>query len=61
MKGKILNDKVLYWDPKNEEHGKRGKWDPTWLGPYYISSIVGSHTFKLISMEGDQVPIPING
>jgi len=36
-----LKDVVLRWDARNEEKGKRGKFDNLWKGPYKISAYRG--------------------
>ena len=33
-----LKDVVLWWDARNEDKGKHGKFDNFWMGPYIIDS-----------------------
>ena len=31
-----MGDMVSFWNARQEEKGKNGKFDPTWLGSYLI-------------------------
>ena len=47
-----LGDVVLWWDARNEEKGKHGKFENLWKGPYKISSFRGKNSFLLEEMDG---------
>ena len=38
----------------------RGKWTPTYEGPFVIKSIVSSGAMILTTMDGDDLPHPVN-
>ena len=52
---------VLRWDAKKEQKGKHGKFDNLWLGPFTIVNILGNNTFVLQNLDGNEVPVPVNG
>ena len=57
-----LEDVVLWWDARNEEKGKHGKFDNMWKGPYKISAYRGQNAFLLKEMDGqDFSGGPVNG
>jgi hypothetical protein len=43
---------VLRWDARNEDKGKRGKFDSLWKGPYMIQAFIGNNTFLLNNADG---------
>jgi len=52
---------VLYWDKAHERKGEHGKFDKLWMGPYQIYEILGDNTYRLKSLTGEELPLPING
>jgi hypothetical protein len=57
----IPGDLVLRWDSRREDHGKHGKFDHLWLGPYKIVAVEGNNSFSLQNLEGDLLEFPVNG
>ena len=39
------NDLVLCWDARREDHGKHGKFDNMWFGPFKIAEVLENNTF----------------
>jgi hypothetical protein len=37
------------------------KFDNLWIGPYLIESEAGNKSFILATLEGQKLPLPING
>ena len=56
-----ISDLVLYWDKAHEKKGDHDKFDKLWLGPYQISEILGDNAFRLRTLTGEDVPLPVNG
>lgn len=56
-----ISDLVLLWDKAKEKKGDHHKFERLWLGPYQIAEILGENTFRLSSLTGELVPLPING
>jgi hypothetical protein len=52
---------VLRWDSRREDHGKHGKFDNQWLGPFKIDAIEGKNSFSLQNLNGDLLELPMNG
>ena len=56
-----VGDTILLWDKKKEKTGKNGKFDSLWTGPYLIHSIAGTNNFNLSHLDGEVLPLPVNG
>ena len=52
---------VLSWDARKEQKGKHGKFDNVWFGPFIVLKILENNTFILQTMEGEELPNPVNG
>ena len=39
---------------------KKGKFEPTWLGPYVIIASFGSRAYQLSTLEGELLNDPTN-
>ena len=52
---------VLLWDKRREKPGKHGKFDSLWTGPYLIHNIVATNSFNLNYLDGERLPLPVNG
>ena len=38
----------------------RGKWSPTWEGPYIVSEVLPNGAYRLINEEGEEMTNPVN-
>ena len=56
-----ISDFVLLWDKAKEKLGSHTKFQCLWTGPYQIMEILGENTFRLNSLQGEFLPLPING
>lgn len=56
-----ISDLVLYWDKAHEQKGDHDKFDCLWKGPYQIAKILGENAFKLKTLTGDGIPLPVKG
>ena len=56
-----VGDTVLLWDKRKEKPRKHGKFDSLWTGPYLIDSIAGTNSFNLSHLDGEILPLPVNG
>ena len=56
-----VGDTVLLWDKRREKPGKHGKFDSLCTGPYLIDSIAGTNSFNLSHLDGEILPLPVNG
>ena len=56
-----ISDLVLLWDKVKEKPGSHTKFQCLWVGPYQIAEILGENTFRLSSLLGEFIPLPING
>ena len=54
-------DLVLKWDILKNRLGHHKKFDHMWAGPIVIVECKKHNAFQLATMEGDVLPIPING
>ena len=52
-------DAVLVFNSRMGPHP--GKMKMRWLGPYRITNLLGTGTFTLATMDGVDLPKPING
>ena len=53
---------MLRWDAKREDHGKHGKLDNLWFGPFRIAEVLENNTFLLKHLDDDQLTGgPFNG
>lgn len=49
-----VGDMVLKENLKVQaDHEKKGKFDPSWLGPYVVTASFGSSAYQLSTLEGD--------
>lgn len=44
-----------------EKSGSHNKFQCLWIGPYQIMEILGENTFRLSSLQGELVPLLVNG
>ena len=56
-----ISDLVLLWDKAHEKKGGHEKFDNLWKGPYQIYEILGDNAFKLKTLIGKEVQLPVNG
>jgi hypothetical protein len=56
-----IYDLVLLWDKARERKGDHHKFERLWLGPYQIAEILDENIFRLSSLTGEPVPLPVNG
>jgi hypothetical protein len=49
------------WNERDEKRGTHGKFDNLWLGPYRIEDVDGLHSFYLSHLDGEKLPLLING
>ena len=56
-----VGNTVLLWDKRREKSGKHGKFDSLWRGPFIICDHAGINSFILNTMEGERLPLPMNG
>ena len=49
------NDLVLRWDARREDHGKHGKFENLWFGPFKIAEVLENNTFMLKDLDDDQL------
>jgi hypothetical protein len=54
-------DTILLWDKRREKPGSHGKFDSLWAGPYIIQDIAGKNSFFLSRLDGEKLPLPVNG
>ena len=47
-----IGNKVLKWDSRREDKGKRGKFENLWKGPFIISSARGKNAFFFQEVDG---------
>lgn len=53
-------DKVLLWDKRREPRGAHNKFESLWKGPFVILQELGSNSFKLKYLNGDELPLSYN-
>ena len=57
----LVGDLVLCENSKNQKNrAQKGKFEPNWLGPFIIIVAFGLGAYLLSTLEGDQLPDPIN-
>jgi hypothetical protein len=56
-----LGDLVLKWDELKSRPGKHSKFDAMWAGPYIITETTQHNAFRLSTLEGEELKIPVNG
>ena len=56
-----VGDTVLLRDKRREKSGKHGKFDSLWRGPFIICDLSEMNSFILNTMEGERLPLPMNG
>jgi hypothetical protein len=56
-----ISDLVLMWDKEKEKPDSHTKFQRLWIGPYQIAEILGENTFRLATLDGEYLPLPING
>jgi hypothetical protein len=54
-------DLVLMWNKRNERVGKHGNFEILWLGPCKIEYFASSNSFYLSHLDGERLPLPMNG
>ena len=57
-----MNDLVLCWDVRREDHGNHGNFDNLWFGMFRIDEVLENNTFLLKHLDDDQlIGSPVNG
>ena len=56
-----ISNLVLLWDKVKENSGSHTKFQRLWIGHYQITKILGENTFRLSSLQGELVLLPLNG
>lgn len=56
-----IYDLVLYLDKPHDRKRDHGKFDKLWLGPYQIAEILGDNAFRLKTLTGEDISLPVNG
>ena len=57
-----VRDWVFKWDAVRQDKRKHEKFDSLWLGHFVIAQVHKNNTFKLQSLEGEEVfDGPVNG
>ena len=56
-----VGDMVLKWDVLKSWPGHHNKFDHMWAGPFQIAECKQHNAYQLTTMEGDVLPIPMNG
>ena len=56
-----ISDLVLMWDNTKERLGNHTKFQRLWIGPYQIVEILVENTFRLGTLDGEYLPLPVNG
>src|SRR3954466_15984326 len=46
--------------PMETAHKSRGKFQPKWKGPFIVETVYSNGAYRLITMEGNIVMMPIN-
>jgi hypothetical protein len=46
-----IDDKVSLWDSAHDERGRHSKFQKLWLGPFKITSILGTNSYLLEDMD----------
>jgi hypothetical protein len=44
-----------------QKEGKHGKFESLWLGPYKIDDVAGNNSFYLSHIDGERLPLSVNG
>lgn len=57
----MAGDLVLKWDVLRSKPGHHSKFDKISSGPFVISECKEHNAYQLSTMEGDAMPIPVNG
>lgn len=56
-----VGDMVLKENMKVQaDREKKGKFEPSWLGPYVVTTPFGFDTYQLSTLEGDLLDDPTN-
>jgi hypothetical protein len=55
-----IGDKVLYFKVALDQ-SHSGKFNPKWKGPYYVHQVLPNGAYKLRTMEGLVLDVPVNG
>ena len=55
-----IGDKVLYFKVTLDQ-SHSGKLNPKWKGPYYIHQVLPNGAYKLCTIEGQILTVPVNG
>lgn len=60
---KVFNERdlVLKWDELKSRPRKHTKFDAMWSGPFMITKCKPHNACKLPNLEGEELPIPVNG
>lgn len=54
-------DLVFKWDELKSRPNKHTKFDVIWDGPYIITECKQHNAFQLSKLDGEVLPIPVNG
>ena len=47
--------------PVETAHKSRRKFQPKWEGPFIVETVYSNGVYRLTTMEGDVIMMPING
>lgn len=47
--------------PMNITHKMQSKFEPKWEGPYIVKDVYSSGAYRIISLDGEYCPPPVNG
>lgn len=56
-----LEEMVLLWNTRFEDKGKHGKFDPIWLGPYFIHENKGEDSYYIRELPRDILELSYHG
>ena len=67
---KEFNKKIKHWVYQASDlvikriilpqHDPRGKWTPTYEGPFVVKKVVSNGAMMLTTMDGEDFPHPVN-
>ncbi|KAH9322288.1 hypothetical protein KI387_016927, partial [Taxus chinensis] len=52
-------DLVLKWDADQAKLGRHSKFDAIWSGPYMVTGCKSSNAFQLSTLDGEELPFPV--
>jgi hypothetical protein len=64
VKAKSFQVGGLVWKtilPLRNKERKFGKWSPSWEGPYKVKQVISRNAYLLQTLQGKDLPKPLNG